>query len=126
MKVKITITAVLCALFVAVPSATPKGKPGPAAVPFAATCDTDDVCSFSGSGLAPSTSYELSYTDRCGTFLGSTSVNTDGTGALSSGQTVSPFETSCTPSGWIFTLSTLGKRTSIVGVSTATDNGPVD
>lgn len=123
MKVKIAIAAVLCALFVAVPSATSKGKPGPSAVPFTATCSTDDICSFRGSGLAPTTSYELSYSDRCGTFLGSTSVNTDSTGALSSGQTVSPFETRCTPSGWIFTLSTLGKRSSILGVSTAIDNG---
>jgi hypothetical protein len=122
MKTKIAITVALCALFVAVPSATPKGKPGPSALPFTAACGIDDVCSFSGSGLAPNTSYGLSYTDGCGTFLGSTSLNTDGTGALSKGQTVAPSETGCPNPGWIFTLSTLGKRSSTVGMSTAIDS----
>jgi len=121
MKTKIAITVILCALFVAVPSATPKGGK-PAGLPFVVVCNTSDVCSFSGSGLAPSTSYDLSYSDMCGTPVGSTSVNTDGTGALIS-QNISPFETSCGTSGWIFTLSTLGKRSSTVATSTATDNG---
>jgi len=122
MKTKIAITVAVCALFVAVPSATPKGKPGPSALPFVVVCNTSDVCSFSGSGLAPSTSYDLSYSDMCGTPLGSTSVNTDGTGALIS-QNISPFETGCAAPGWIFTLSTIGRRSSTVATSNATDNG---
>jgi len=122
MKTKIAITVAVCALFVAVPSATSKGKPGPSALPFVVVCNTSDVCSFSGSGLAPNTSYGLSYSDMCGFFLGSTSVNTDSTGALIS-QNIAPFETACGTPGWSFTLSTLGKRSSTVAISNATDNG---
>ena len=121
MKVKIAIAAVLCALFVAVPSATSKGKP--AGLSLGAFCDNNDACVLTGSGFAANTSYALDVTTSCGGLpVLTTSVNADSTGAINT-TILNVGEGGCSGnSGWTFTLSTLGKRSSTVASATAADN----
>jgi len=71
MKVKIAITAVLCALFVAVPSATSKGKP--AGEQLSLICGAG-ACTATASGLSGTGTYAISVTDNCGDTLIASSV----------------------------------------------------
>jgi hypothetical protein len=122
MKIKIAITVALCALFVAVPSATPKGGK-PAGLAFSVVCNTSDNCALTGSGFAPG-SYALDVTDSCGgQTLTNSSVNADSTGHINT--VVSPGEPNCSNNAsWTFTLFTLGKRGgSQVATFTAADPG---
>ena len=73
-KTQIAIAVTLGVLFLAVPSATPKGKPAPAGLTLSATCfeamdgttDTGtDSCSVNGTGLTADT-YLLTGTSDCG------------------------------------------------------------
>lgn len=115
MKTKIALAVALGALFVAVPGAAPKGKP--AGLSFSVLC-ANDVCALTGSGLAASTSYLLDVTDSCNVSVHANSVNTDAGGNLI-GPAVSPGipiaqSSGCNVAGWTFTLSTLGKRSTVV------------
>jgi hypothetical protein len=82
MKTKIAIAVILGALFVAVPSATPKGKPG-AGLTLSVTCNevldgTDtgtDFCSATASGLNPNGIYTVILSDNCGNPLGRNNGN---------------------------------------------------
>jgi hypothetical protein len=75
MKTKIAITVALCALFVAVPSATPKGKP--AGEQLSLICGAG-ACSATASGLSGTGTYAVNITDDCGDTLIATSVNAPG------------------------------------------------
>jgi hypothetical protein len=122
MKTKIAITVAVCALFVAVPSATLKGAK-PAGLKFSVSCGANDACTLTGSGFAPG-SYAMDVTDSCGLqVVTNSSVNADSAGNINT--VVSPGEPSCPGNtGWTFTLFTLGKRGgSQVATFTATDTG---
>jgi len=75
MKTKIAFAVVLSVLFVAVPSATPKGKPAPAALTLTVGCSEPvqdlaglgdaDTCLITASNL-PLATYKIVVTDSCG------------------------------------------------------------
>jgi hypothetical protein len=109
MKTKIAI--VLSVLFAAAPIAMPKGAP--TGVKFSVSCVAADSCTVIGSGLAPNSSYQLDITDSCGILSYSSAENTNSAGAISITVTAAE-STGCNVSGWTFTLSTIGKRSSRV------------
>lgn len=87
MKTKIALAVALGALFVAVPGATPKGRPG-AGLTLSLTCNEvlagnppadsgTDFCSVTASGL-PSGAYFLTLSDSCGNFLATNHENPPG------------------------------------------------
>ena len=124
MKVKIAIAAVLCALFVAVPSATSKGKPAPAGVAWSIVCGGSS-CSVGLTGLTPglAVTYALSVVDDCGTiFLGNTNFNADSTGAYHTTVDISAEDLKgCTTTLFTFTVSTVGRHPSVVSSTTQDD-----
>lgn len=127
MKTKIALAVALVALFVAVPGATLKAAK-PASLTFSVGCDTNDVCQLNGSGFGASTSYKLVVTDSCGGNAYTNDVSTDSSGGFTTAPavplSVSLYDGSCpSNTGWTFTLSTLGRRSSQVATFTATDNG---
>ena len=109
MKTKLAI--VVSILFVAVPIATPKGAPS--GVTFSVSCDAADSCKVSASGLAANSSYQLDVTDSCGILNYSSAQNTNSSGAFSTTFTAGE-SAGCNVTGWTFTLSTIGKRSSRV------------
>jgi hypothetical protein len=124
MKTKIAVTVALCALFVAVPSATPKGKPGPSGVQWSVVCNGGS-CSVGITGLSPGpgVSYWLAVADNCGAPVYGTGLNADSTGAYHGNADVSAEDTilGCPTTSWTFTLSTTGRHSSFVSSTTAND-----
>jgi hypothetical protein len=125
MKTKIAITVALCALFVAVPSATPKGsKPGPAGVAWSVICNVG-TCSVGITGLSPGpgVSYWLAVADNCGAPISGSGFNADSTGAYHTSIDVSSEDTvpGCATTSWHFTVSTTGRHSSTVSSTTAND-----
>jgi hypothetical protein len=129
MRTKIVLTVALGALFVAVPSASPKhgggGGGGGAGLAFSAICGADDTCVLNvTAGLAPSTSYVLDVTDNCGHTYFNSGVQSSSTGTLNH---VTPFGYAelpgCAVTGVTFALRNRGKGGSLVFTTTATDTG---
>jgi hypothetical protein len=116
MKTKIAI--VLSVLFVAVPMAMPKGSPS--TVKFSVYCDGADSCTVTGSGLTPSTTYQIYVADNCGGVVLQNNVTTNGAGALNTTSTIGE-SVGCDVSGWTFSLFTIGRRSSQVATFTVTD-----
>ena len=117
MKLKIGVAlGVLVAL---VPMAAPKGRPQ--GLSFFASCDSTDACTVTGSALAASTSYMLTVTDSCNVEVHSTSVNTNSSGVLNTVLNGVAESSGCNVTGWTFTLSTGGKRSTVVATYFASD-----
>jgi hypothetical protein len=116
MKTKIAI--VLSVLFVAVPMATPKATS--TGLKFSASCDGADSCTITGSGLTPSTTYQLDVADSCGSIVLYNNVTTSGAGALNTIVTVGE-SFGCNVTGWTFTLFTIGRRPSQVATTVVAD-----
>jgi hypothetical protein len=116
---KIKLAFALGVLFALAPLAAPKGRTQ--SLTFAAFCDALDNCTVTGSGLTPSTSYVLTVVDSCNKQVISTSVNTNGSGVLNVTLNGVAESSGCNATGWTFTLSTGGRRSSVVASSFAAD-----
>lgn len=116
MKTKIAI--VLSVMFAAVPIATPKGAPS--GMIFSVSCFAADSCTVSGSGLAANSSYQLDVTDSCSILNYSSAENTNSSGAFSTTFTAGE-SGGCNVTGWTFTLSTIGKRSTRVATRFVND-----
>lgn len=117
MKIKLAVA--LGVLFALAPLAAPKGRAQ--GLTFSAVCDTADNCTVSGSGLTASTSYVLTVTDSCNALITATSVNTNGSGVLNTLLNGVAESSGCNVTGWTFTLSTGGRRSSVVASFFAVD-----
>jgi hypothetical protein len=124
MQTKIAVTVALCALFVAVPSATPKGgKPSPAGVQWSVICN-EPSCAVGVTGLTPGpgVTYNLSVVDNCGTVAFNSNFDADSTGAFHTSVNVSAEDAGgCTTSMWTFTVSTVGRHSGPVSSTTIND-----
>jgi hypothetical protein len=116
MKTKIAI--VLSVLFVTVPMATPKATS--TGLKFSVSCDGADSCTITGSGLTPSTTYQLNVADSCGSIVLYNNVSTNGAGALNTTVTVGE-SFGCDVTGWTFSLFTIGRRPSRVATLLVAD-----
>jgi hypothetical protein len=118
MKTKIAFAVVLGALFVAVPSATPKGKPAPASVGLTVGCSEDapagsDYCIITASGMAAGT-YKLLVTDAC------QGIIFDSNESANFSATINPLDCG---TGLTIQLFTIGKGGALTPVTvTITDN----
>jgi hypothetical protein len=117
--VKLKIAVALGVLVALAPMAAPKGRPQ--GLSFFASCDSTDACTVTGSGLAASTSYMLTVTDSCNVEVHSTSVNTNSSGVLNTVLNGVAESSGCNVTGWTFTLSTGGKRSTVVATYFASD-----
>ena len=116
---KIQIAVAVGVLFALVPMAAPKGRTPSSS--FFASCDITDACIVTGSGLGASTSYMLTVTDSCNVQVHSTSVNTNSSGVLNTILAGVAESYGCNVTGWTFTLSTGGKRSTVVATYFASD-----
>jgi hypothetical protein len=127
-KTKITLAVMLGALFVAVPSATPKGKP-PSGLTLGVVCTSTggpepgemDACAVTATGLASET-YLLVATDSCGIdeyvshlnpVAGTISVNVNLSDPVCPGN-----------AGWTFNLYLIGHKGAPTLVATASAADP--
>jgi hypothetical protein len=127
---KMAIAVALGVLFVATPSATPKGKP--TTLVFTAVCglaastgslpaDANgdiDTCELTGTGLAAGASYNLIVTNSCGVTDFRTGINTTSSGTLA-WSAILYDSLGC--EGWTFSL--YGVRNALVAQTTASDLG---
>jgi hypothetical protein len=113
MKTKIAVTVALCALFVVVPSATPKGIK-PAGLQWSVLCSDaatgNDTCAVTITGVA-SGIYALEVTSSCGG-SSSNSVNPN-SGTVSTSAIVSD----CPAGTLTFNLVTAGEKRRDAGVN---------
>ena len=116
---KIQIAVAVGVLFALVPMAAPKGRTPSSS--FFASCDITDTCTVTGSGLAAGTSYMLTVTDSCNVEVHSTSVNTNSSGVLNTVLSGVAESYGCSSTGWIFTLSTGGRKSAVVATYFASD-----
>jgi len=126
MKIKIVLAATLALLFVAVPSATPKGKGGGGlGVAFDLSCNEvgspdsgTDSCSVTASGLTVGTTYFFDFSDDCGRIPYSRGENAPGFSysvTFSDGPVSGCTITSITSNLW--SIAGNGRRT-LLGTST--------
>jgi hypothetical protein len=116
MKTKIAI--LLSILFVTGPMATPKATS--TGLKFSVNCGAADSCTITGSGLSPSTTYQLDIADSCGSIVLHNNVSTSSAGSLNITLTVAE-SFGCDVTGWTFSLSTIGKRSSRVATAIVAD-----
>jgi hypothetical protein len=116
MKTKIAIA--LSILFVTVPMATPRATS--TGLTFSVSCGAADSCTITGSGLIPSTTYQLDIADSCGSIVLHNNVSTSSAGALNTTLTIGE-SFACDVTGWTFSLFTIGRRSSRVATTIVAD-----
>lgn len=125
MKTKISLAVALGVLFVAVPSATPKGHP-PAAVPGAIIACSEngdgitDTCMVSFTGMDPGTTYHITISDTCG----GDGIDTSRSGSSSYSFTFTSLK-DCATGLVISVTSGTGRKATPVIVNVTGDTGSV-
>jgi hypothetical protein len=106
----VKIAVALGVLFAIAPAAAPKGRSG-TSITFSVTCDGNDGCTASGSGLVPGKLYEVQVFDNC-SGLGPAPVDqaaaADGT--LSVTFDLSNYDGCTGADNWLFTLYSFGGK----------------
>ena len=130
MKMKIALAVALVALFVAVPSATPRGKTPPASVGATVGCSENldrfgadigtDTCIISFTGLDPGTTYHIVIDSSCG----GGSIDTSRSGSAAYSFTFVDLN-DCGTGLTISVTTGSGRRTTTVPITVTGDTGPI-
>ena len=112
MKTKIALAVTLGGLFVAVPSAAPKGKPASEQLSVGSCSEVSggDSCTVTATGLAAGATYRLEVTDFCdGSFEYGSNETPDG-GTINQPLVLLDASTGCATPGWTFNLYRLSGK----------------